>query len=135
MDLPNGERRWGEVRTYPVYEAEGKPYGTLAIVIDITRRKKTHDGQTMPQQMPNKMGRGNVRGESRDQFYDPRFTLTGRELEVLALLSEGLSNAAIADELHISPHTVKSHVIHIFNKLGVNDRTQAAVHGLRHDLI
>jgi DNA-binding NarL/FixJ family response regulator len=61
--------------------------------------------------------------------------LTGRELEVLRFLARGDTNAEISLHLGISPHTVKSHVIHIFNKLGVNDRTQAAVWAARHQLI
>lgn len=53
--------------------------------------------------------------------------LTCREVQVLELLANGSTNTQIATTLGISPHTVKSHVIHIFNKLGVNDRIQAAV--------
>ena len=41
----------------------------------------------------------------------------------------------ISTHLEISPHTVKSHVIHIFNKVGVNDRTQAAVWATRQNLV
>ena len=51
--------------------------------------------------------------------------LSGRELEVLRLLSEGLSNAEIAGRLYISLSTVKSHTANIFGKLGVKNRTQA----------
>jgi len=61
--------------------------------------------------------------------------LTGRELEVLRLLVQGATNGEISGSLKISRHTVKSHVINIVNKLGVNDRTQAAVLALRHDLV
>ena len=61
--------------------------------------------------------------------------LSARELEVLCILAEGTSNNEISRMLNISPHTVKSHIIHIFNKLGVNDRTQAAVWAARHHLI
>jgi DNA-binding NarL/FixJ family response regulator len=51
--------------------------------------------------------------------------LTKRELEVLQLVAEGASNKDIAGRLHISQATVKSHLIHIFGKLGVSDRTAA----------
>jgi DNA-binding NarL/FixJ family response regulator len=61
--------------------------------------------------------------------------LSSRELEVLRILAKGKSNREISRMLNISAHTVKSHVIHIFNKLGVNDRTQAAVWAAHHHLI
>lgn len=51
--------------------------------------------------------------------------LTDREMEVLLLVADGLSNRAIADELVISEGTVKVHARHIYNKLGVSSRTQA----------
>jgi DNA-binding NarL/FixJ family response regulator len=52
--------------------------------------------------------------------------LTGREIEVLAELSRGASNRAIAHDLGISEHTVKLHVHHILTKLPVQNRTGAA---------
>ena len=61
--------------------------------------------------------------------------LTGRESQVLRLIAGGLSNIEIAEVLSLSPHTVKSHVIHIFNKLGANDRTEAAIIAARLKLI
>lgn len=54
-------------------------------------------------------------------------TLTARELDVVALVAKGLTNKQIARELAISPATVKVHVERIIGKLGVTDRTQAAV--------
>ena len=53
--------------------------------------------------------------------------LTEREQEVLCLLVQGLSNPEIARELHLAPGTVRNYVSEIFAKLGVSDRTQAAV--------
>ncbi len=53
--------------------------------------------------------------------------LSEREVEVLQLISRGLSNQEIADELFLSPTTIKTHVSHILTKLGVRDRVQAVV--------
>lgn len=53
--------------------------------------------------------------------------LTPREMEVLGRLASGESNRQIAKELYLSLSTVKRHLEHIFPKLGVSDRTQAAV--------
>ena len=53
--------------------------------------------------------------------------LTPRETEVLGLLAAGRTNRQVAAELHLSLSTVKRHVEHIIRKLGVSDRTQAAV--------
>ena len=57
--------------------------------------------------------------------------LTQRENEVLVKLTEGLTNKQIATELHISYETVKEHVQHVLRKIGVTDRTQAAVWAVR----
>jgi ATP/maltotriose-dependent transcriptional regulator MalT len=52
--------------------------------------------------------------------------LSARELQVLDLLAEGLTNREIAQRLYLSPNTVRVHTFHIYGKLGVNNRTQAA---------
>jgi NarL family two-component system response regulator LiaR len=61
--------------------------------------------------------------------------LTGREQEVLELIGRGLPNKLIARELGIAEKTVKSHVSAILAKLGVTDRTQAALYAVRNGLI
>lgn len=61
--------------------------------------------------------------------------LTQRELEVLALIGQGKTNQEIADELFIGIKTVKTHVSNILSKLGVEDRTQAAIYALRNNLV
>ncbi len=64
-----------------------------------------------------------------------RFGLTGRETEVLKLLIRGENNAEIAGRLCVSEQTVKKELVSVFDKLGVKNRTQAAVKGVRLGLV
>jgi DNA-binding NarL/FixJ family response regulator len=63
------------------------------------------------------------------------YPLTERELEILELIVSGCSNAEIAERSYITVGTVKTHVRSILNKLGVDDRTKAAVRALRSGLV
>ncbi|HYM16468.1 MAG TPA: response regulator transcription factor [Dehalococcoidia bacterium] len=65
----------------------------------------------------------------------PYEQLTGREMQVLQLAAEGLSNREIAGRLVISEKTAKNHIANIFAKLSVNDRTQAVIQALRLGLV
>jgi DNA-binding NarL/FixJ family response regulator len=58
--------------------------------------------------------------------------LTDRESEVLALITQGLSNADIARLTYLSPNTVKSYIRSVYRKIGVESRTQAVLWGVRH---
>jgi DNA-binding NarL/FixJ family response regulator len=89
--------------------------------------RSVHDGHTVlaPEAAGLVTARpgGDVRGVA---------ALTGREREVLALLADGRSNREIARILHVSEKTVKTHVSAVLAKLGVADRTQAALLAVRH---
>jgi DNA-binding NarL/FixJ family response regulator len=61
--------------------------------------------------------------------------LSDREVEVLRLVAQGASNKEVAKQLWISEATVKTHLIHIFGKLGVNDRTSAVTVGLERGIL
>jgi len=76
----------------------------------------------------------NIRGEyDEDQ---PLFTdLTERELDVLKLIANGMTNSQIAEKLVISENTVKGHVSNILSKLHVADRTQVAVYAWQRGLV
>jgi DNA-binding NarL/FixJ family response regulator len=67
--------------------------------------------------------------EEEERFLSP---LSPREMEILELVTQGMSNRQIAYSLGISHQTVKNHMTSILSKLGVADRTQAAVYALRH---
>jgi len=65
----------------------------------------------------------------------PHEDLTPREIEVLAMLAEGLGNRQLADRLGVSDHTIKFHISSILDKLGASTRTEAVTLGLRMGLI
>ena len=59
-----------------------------------------------------------------------KLTLTPREKEILNLIAEGYLNKQIAQYLHLAESTIKNHIAHIFEKLGVSNRTEAAIKAL-----
>ncbi|MBT2638974.1 MULTISPECIES: response regulator transcription factor [unclassified Bacillus (in: firmicutes)] len=71
----------------------------------------------------------------RPQERKPHDELTERELDVLKCIGEGMTNQQISEELFIGVKTVKTHVSNILGKLGLSDRTQAAVYANRNGLI
>jgi len=76
-----------------------------------------------------------VRELARNDKKNEDTRLTKREKDVLLLLVRGHSNKDMADVMFISEKTVKNHLTSIFKKLGVKDRTQAAVYALKHHII
>jgi NarL family two-component system response regulator LiaR len=73
--------------------------------------------------------------KSRTPSTKPDFDLTDREAQVLALMTEGITNRQIAQQLEISPSTVKAYVSNVLSKLGVSSRTEAVSIALQHDLL
>ena len=71
----------------------------------------------------------------RDQGKLESLGITPRELEILELIAEGLSNREIAERVHVSENTVKTHSSRVFDKLGARRRTQAVQLGKEHRLI
>ncbi|MGG1554477.1 response regulator [Paenibacillus ferrarius] len=69
------------------------------------------------------------------QEAQPHEELTEREMEVLRLIAQGKSNQELADDLFIGVKTVKFHVTNVLAKLGVEDRTQAAIYAFKHGLV
>ena len=72
---------------------------------------------------------------SDSQPQKPEFELTERELQVLEMLVQGLSNTEIADRLVITIATVKYHISNLLKKLGASNRTEAAALAIQHELI
>ncbi|MFL7793070.1 MAG: response regulator [Anaerolineae bacterium] len=69
------------------------------------------------------------------QHRDPGAELTAREMEVLKVIAQGMSNAEIAEALVITERTVKAHVSNLLDKLHLSDRTQAAIYAWREGLM
>ena len=123
---------------YPIYDMNGNLATTVEIEVDtdeIIRTNGTEDesiAKTGEKSIGRKQKNNTISTQRSLEFHTD---LTDREIQVLRLVAEGATNTEISDTLSISHHTVKSHVVNIFNKLGVNDRTQAAVWAIRHGVI
>lgn len=92
-------------------------------------RRVARDEPSLPPELTRRLlARLGSAGDAGSELPDP---LTGREEEVLVLVAEGLSNRAIAERLHVSEPTVRTHVSRILGKLGVANRVQAALWALR----
>lgn len=120
-----------EYAVYPIYDNNGRLTSTVTIEKDRERRKEMPDRATEIHKIEFDPDEADDASETKIG-HPP---LTDREKEVLKLVAGGSTNNEISKMLSISPHTVKSHVIHIFNKLGVNDRTQAAVIAAQKNLL
>ena len=98
--------------------------------------KLAHAGvfQLAPEVVGNLVGSLKDRGVKKGQKEAAALDLTSRELEVLRLLAQGASNKEIAKQFSVSEGTVKNHVSNILLRLGLRDRTQAAVYAVEHGL-
>ncbi|MDY6933004.1 MAG: LuxR C-terminal-related transcriptional regulator [Spirochaetota bacterium] len=122
-----------ETALYPLFDNDGNLISTIAIDIDTNKRKDMlKKRKEYIESLEGKVLR--ITEKIRNKNNKAQINLTAREVEVLRLVAEGFTNTEISTLLSISPHTVKSHVLHIFNKTGVNDRTQASVWAIRHEI-
>jgi DNA-binding CsgD family transcriptional regulator len=146
-DFPGGVRKFGELSAFPVRSPKNKHIATILMVVEISDKIVVNVDDTCRRiaqwvpalqrmaQLPTNAW-PKVHPEVKvGQIRPLNHNLTRRETHVLRLMAKGHANTEIASQLQISPHTVKSHVINIFNKLGVNDRIQAAVWAAKHGLI
>lgn len=121
-------------KVYPALEAGATSYmlktSKASDIADAVR--STYEGQSVLEpQVTGKMMMRMKQGNKRPLHDD----LTNRELEILLLMAEGMTNQEIADKLFIALKTVKTHVSNILSKLEVQDRTQAVIYAFQHQLI
>ncbi len=139
MVFPGGMRRWGEVHAYPVRGKDKNVSAVIVIVFETTASKsalqKQRDYTVLLEQRLSEKETGSQKIDSNNGSAALYVKLSRRETDVLRLITEGYTNAQISELLEISANTVKSHLNSVFNKLGVNDRTQAAVLATRNHLI
>lgn len=127
-----------ENTVYQLTDANGQRCRTVSLPIDTTvlgRKIKEHVEyiQMLEQRLEKLEREQSVTNEkSNSGLIDP---LTKRELEVLRMLARGLTNREISKELYVSENTVKTHTVHIYDKLNVNDRTQASVWAVRNGFV
>ena len=130
-DLPEGRRVWCKQRAVPIYDKNNQIAYTMVYGIHITDKillQQRQDNQIKILEKTIFELKQHLKTSPNEIDYRQNHAgLTGREIEVLHLMAEGQTNPEISQALSISTHTAKSHVINIFNKLGVNNRTQAAV--------
>ena len=104
----------------------GEPIGRILLLRDVTREKKIQI------ELTDSVARRLVELTSGREAKIDLPPLTTREREILILLAEGLTNAGIADRLHVSSNTVASHLKNLYPKLKVTSRSQAVAFALAH---
>ncbi len=120
-------------KVYPVIEA-----GAFSYLLKTSRApeivqaiQQAYRGQAVFESQITDKIMTRMRGEHLEL---PHLQCTPREMDVLKLIGEGKSNQDIADELFIGIKTVKTHVSNVLSKLGVDDRTQAAIYAYKHGI-
>lgn len=121
-------------KVFPAMEAGASGYllktSSASEIAEAIRR--TYAGKAIiEEEVSKKIQEDAINGDRRNLHED----LTNRELEVLHLIADGLSNQEIADKLYITLKTVKTHVSNILSKLEVSDRTQATIYAFKHNIV
>lgn len=104
-------------------------------IIDAVRRLEAGEALLSPNEVDELLW---LAGQQRAQNQEAQRaieSLTPRELEVLQALAEGLSDKEIAERLYVGVGTVRTHLVHVLEKLGVHSRLQALVFAVRHGFV
>ncbi|MFE8700264.1 response regulator [Cytobacillus sp. FJAT-54145] len=124
---------YDDEQVFPAIEAGAFSYllktATAEEVVSAIRKAASGEAVIEPKVANRMMNR------LRSQEKKPHDELTEREIEVLMCIGEGMTNQDISEELFIGIKTVKTHVSNILSKLGVADRTQAAIYANRNGIV
>ena len=144
----DGTLFYNELYTSSIFDEQGKLAYFMGVQNDVTERinremqlermieKTIEDASWLTQSVVDNL----VKIRTNQQLVNLRLKnasvsvideLTNREHQVLGMMVEGLDNSAIAQELDISPHTVRNYVTRVYDKLGVNKRSDAIIHAIR----
>jgi len=127
-----------EKALFPIHDPNGNLLSTISLHVDYSEKKTALESTTQYiQLLEQKISK--LTQAKKDQQEKANNTLPAplsrREIQVLKMVACGATNVEISKTLNVSPHTVKSHITHIFNKLGVNSRTQASVWASQHHFV
>ncbi len=105
---------------------------SISDILDALRRAAAGEPLVSPREASELMQQGSLYLSTEKNGHLALATLSQREQEVLRALAAGLDNHAIAERLFVSHDTVRSHIVRIYRKLGVDSRLQAVLFALRH---
>jgi DNA-binding NarL/FixJ family response regulator len=106
----------------------GEPIGRALLLRDVTRDKEVQI------ELSASVARRLMEMARVEETEEAAPALTPRERQVLGLLALGMSNATIAARLHVSTHTVASHLKHLYPKLKISNRSQATAYAIAHGI-
>ncbi len=127
-----------EKSTFQVMDNQGRHTQTISLAINTDclqkeiSRKESHIQRLEARLATFEQSRTESIEANNGMLLSP---LTSREIEVLEMVAHGATNKEISKNMHISEHTVKTHITHIFDKLEVNDRAQASVWAAKNGLL
>jgi PAS domain S-box-containing protein len=121
---PAGNELWLEATTCVVIDDDDRPVAIHILTESVSARRLTELAESAARRVSSELS----------EPADSRIA-TRRELEVLALLADGMSTAQIASQLQLSPATVRNHVQNLLLKLGAHSRAEAVVMGLKNGLV
>lgn len=132
----NGEETWLNVSIIPVPSSDMGEAMAIHLIRDVSERRRAERLAQAAIETVSQYTAGSTDATAKAGPYPvPGPSLTAREIEVLRLLTKGLPTRSLAEELGLSPATIRNHIQRLLPKLGVHSRLEAVVYAVRHGLI